>query len=48
MKMTFSLNTDGVSISDKSKLSMWPIYLIIKEHPLHVRFAFDNVIIAGN
>ena len=44
---SFSMNTDGASLSKNSKLSMWPVFLIINELPLHRRFAIDNVILAG-
>lgn len=45
--LSFTLNTDGISISEKSKLSLWPIYLIINEIPVETRFSFNNIIIAG-
>jgi hypothetical protein len=35
------LNTDGISICDKSNLSIWPVYLAINE------FNIDNIIKAG-
>ena len=44
---TFILNTDGVQISLKSTLSIWPVYLVINELPKHMRFQFPNIIIAG-
>ena len=44
---SFSMNTDGASLTKSSKLSMWPVFLIINELPLHRRFAIDNVILAG-
>lgn len=47
LAFSFSMNTDGASLSKSSKLSMWPVFLIINELPLHKRFAIDNVILAG-
>ena len=44
---TFSMNTDGISICEKSKLDIWPIYLIINEIKPEYRFCIENVIIAG-
>ena len=45
--VTFILNTDGIQISLKSSISIWPVYLVINEIPKHQRFSFQNVIIAG-
>lgn len=45
---TFTLNTDGISFCEKSKLTMWPIYLVINEISIDKRYCIDNVIIAGN
>ncbi|CAF0975863.1 unnamed protein product [Brachionus calyciflorus] len=44
---TFLLNTDGISISEKSRLSIWPIFLTINEIPITTRYCLENVIIAG-
>lgn len=44
---TFTLNTDGISLCQKSKKSIWPIILVINELPLQVRFCLENSIIAG-
>ena len=44
---TFLLNTDGIAISDSSKLTMWPVYLVINELPLETRFTTENIILAG-
>jgi hypothetical protein len=41
------LNTDGISICDKSNLSIWPFYLEINELNIGKRFCIDNIIIAG-
>ena len=45
---TMSINTDGISFCTKSKLTIWPVYLVINELPIQKRFSIDNVIIAGN
>lgn len=45
---TFMINSDGISVSLKSKLTIWPVYLVINELPSEKRFCIDNVIIAGN
>ena len=42
------INTDGILLSEKSSRSVWPIYLVINELPLNIRFCLENVIIAGN
>lgn len=44
---TFTLNTDGISLCKKSKLSIWPIILVINELPLSVRYCIENTIITG-
>ena len=45
--LTFLLNTDGASICQKSKLTIWPVYLTINELPSNIRFSPENVILAG-
>ena len=44
---TFLMNTDGISISDKSNLTIWPIYFVIEQIPKNKRFCINNIIIAG-
>jgi len=44
---TFLINTDGISFCKKSKLAIWPVYIVINELPIHSRFSIDNVILAG-
>lgn len=44
---TFLLNSDGISVSLKSNLTIWPVYLVINELPIEKRFCIDNIIIAG-
>ena len=39
------LNTDGASFCKKSKLTIWPVYLVINELP--TKFSLENVILAG-
>ena len=45
---TFLLNIDGISLCNKSQLSIWPVILAINELPLNIRFCLQNVVIAGN
>jgi hypothetical protein len=42
------INTDGISMCNKSKKSVWPIMLVINELPVAIRFCLENVIFAGN
>ena len=44
--LTFLINTDGASICKSSKLTLWPVYLVINE--LDSRFSLENVILAGD
>lgn len=44
---SFTINTDGVRLSDKSEIALWPVYLAINELGASERFSFNNVIIAG-
>jgi len=44
---SFTINTDGISVSNKSKLTIWPVFIVINELPLNIRFSIDNVILAG-
>ena len=44
---TFSLNTDGISICEKSNLDIWPINLVINEIKPEFRYCVENVIVAG-
>jgi hypothetical protein len=43
---TFLMNTDGISLAEKSNLSIWPIFFAINELPVEERFWIDNIIIA--
>ncbi len=44
---TLSINTDGADPSDKSTISLWPVFLVINEIPLEKRYCIENIIIAG-
>jgi len=41
------MNTDGVPVFKSSKVSIWPLYLVIKELPYGKRMAKENMIFAG-
>ena len=45
--ITFSVNTDGCNPSEKSSISLWPIFLTINEIPIGERYCIENTIIAG-
>ena len=45
--ISLQMNTDGVSIFNSSKVSVWPLYLTINELPPKVRFSRDMRIFAG-
>ena len=47
LAFSFLLNTDGISSMKKSKLTIWPVFLVINELPIESRFCIDNVILAG-
>jgi hypothetical protein len=44
---SFCINTDGISLSEKSNLSIWPVFLCINELSINERFYIDNTVIAG-
>jgi len=44
---SFTINTDGVNLCDKSNLTLWPVYLVINEIDSEERFYIYNRIIAG-
>ena len=46
--LTFTIFTDGISVSNKSSITVWPIILAINELPKEKRFCIDQLIIAGN
>lgn len=41
------LNTDGVRVTQSSKDALWPVQLIVNALPPRLRYAVDNIIIAG-
>ena len=45
--ISFLLNTDGVPIFKSSKMSIWPLYMIINELPFKVRKQRENMILCG-
>ncbi len=44
---SFMVNTDGISLCDKSNLSIWPVYLAINELEQGDRYQMDNVLLSG-
>ena len=44
---TLTINTDGISVCEKSNLDIRPVYLVINEIKSEHRFSIENVIIAG-
>lgn len=46
--LSYTLNTDGLALCEKSKLTLTPVILAINELPIEERFVIENVIIAGN
>jgi hypothetical protein len=44
---SFTLNTDGISLCDKSNIQIWPQYLTINETDIEHRYSPDNTIICG-
>ena len=45
--ISFLWNTDGVPLFKSSKISIWPIFLIINELEPSLRFKSENIIFAG-
>ena len=45
--LSFAMNTDGVAIFKSSKVSMWPVYLLVNELPLKQRKARENTLFYG-
>ena len=42
--ISFMFNTDGAPVFKSSKMSLWPIYLVINELPISCRFNKENMI----
>lgn len=45
--ISFTWYTDGVPIYKSSKVSMWPVYLVINELPFKMRMAKENTLLAA-
>ena len=45
--VSFLMNTDDVSVFKSSKVSIWPLYLVINELNYSKRMAYENMIFAG-
>lgn len=45
--ISFTWYTDGVPVYKSSKISMWPIYLIINELPFEMRMKKENMLLAA-
>lgn len=43
--ISFTFNTDGASIFKSSKVSVWPIFLVINELPYKLRMKRENIIL---
>ena len=44
---TLSLNTDGANPSNKSTISLWPVFITVNEIPIEERYCIENVVVAG-
>lgn len=45
--ISFTVNTDGVPIFKSSKISIWPVYLMVNELPFYQRRQSQNMILCG-
>ena len=45
--ISFTWNTDGISVFKSSKFTIWPLYLAINELPMSKRWNDENIILAG-
>lgn len=45
--LSFTLNTDGAAVFKSSKVSIWPVFLVINELPYKQRMKKENVILAS-
>ncbi|CAD6208822.1 GSCOCG00003629001-RA-CDS, partial [Cotesia congregata] len=45
--ISFTWNTDGISLYKSSKFSIWPFFLTINELPFHLRSQLKNLLVAG-
>lgn len=47
LNLTAIFNTDGINLYSSSKIELWPIFLAINELSPSLRFARENIILAG-
>ena len=45
--VTFTWNSDGIPLFKSSKISIWPLYLMVNELPYNFRIRKENNIVAG-
>ena len=45
--LSFVLNTDGAQVFKSSKVSLWPIFMVINELPYTIRMKPENMLLAG-
>lgn len=45
--LSFVLNTDGAPVFRSSKVSIWPVFLVINELPFKIRMKKENMILAA-
>ena len=45
--ISFVMNSNGTPVFKSSKVSIWPVFLIINELPSNLRIAKENMIFAG-
>ena len=45
--LALSLSTDGVPLFKSSKVSLWPVYLVILNLPANIRTNSENIILCG-
>ena len=45
--ISFTFNTDGAAVFKSSKVSVWPIFLVINELPYKLRMKRENMILAS-
>lgn len=45
--VSFTFNTDGAPVFKSSKISVWPLFLVINELPYKLRMLKENMLMAG-
>ncbi|CAC5411693.1 unnamed protein product [Mytilus coruscus] len=45
--ISFTFNTDGAPVFQSSKVSVWPLFMVINELPYKLRMMKENTILAG-